>query len=67
MKIEVEILGRERVSIEVDEGLSLKKIAEKLGIRKNEYIPVVNGRIVTWDYIVDEEVSLRLVPVVSGG
>jgi len=67
MKIQVEILGREMRELDIDRGATLKEIAEKMGIRKNEYIPVVNGRIVTWDYIVDGKVDIKLVPVVSGG
>lgn len=67
MKIEVEILGRWTKIIEVDKGSRLGDIADKIGIRKNEYIPVIDGRVVTWDYRIDEASKIRLVPVVSGG
>ena len=67
MKIQVEVLGRETKTVDVDRGSTLKDVAEKLGLRKNEYIPVVDGKVVTWDYRIDDEVKIRLVPVVSGG
>ena len=67
MKIQVEVLGRETKTVDVDRGSTLKDVAEKLGLRKNEYIPVVDDKVVTWDYRIDDEVKIRLVPVVSGG
>ena len=67
MKIQVEVLGRETKTVDIDRGNTLKDVAEKLGLRKNEYIPVVDGKVVTWDYRIDDEVKIRLVPVVSGG
>ncbi len=67
MKIQVEVLGRETKTVDVDRGSTLKDVAEKLGLRKNEYIPVVDDKVVTWDYRIDDEVNIRLVPVVSGG
>ncbi len=67
MKIQVEVLGREKRLVEVYRGITLEELAEKLGLRKNEYIPVVDDKIVTWDYKIFKVVNVKLVPVVSGG
>jgi len=62
----VEVVGR-GISREVEPGKRLDEVARELGLRTVEYIPVVNDRVVTWDYILRPGDKARLLPVVSGG
>ena len=67
MKVTIEILGRGIKEIEISDKKSLKDIAKILGVKTVEYIPSVDGRITTWDYIVNTDAKIKLIPVVSGG
>ncbi len=62
----IEVVGR-GISRDVPPGRSLGEAVKELGLRTVEYIPVVNGRVVTWDYVLRPGDEARLLPVVSGG
>ena len=65
--IEVEVLGRKKYRIEVQEDMTVEDIAKKIGLRKVEYVPVVNSEVVTWSHRIKPSDKIRFVPVVSGG
>jgi len=62
----LEIVGRDS-RLYIDPGETLREVANRLGIKTVEYIPTVNGEVVTWDYKVSEEDKVKLIPVISGG
>ncbi len=62
----IEVVGR-GIEGEVEPGRRLGDVVKELGLRTVEYIPVVNGRVVTWEYMLRPGDRARLLPVVSGG
>ena len=67
MRVEVEVLGRGKRVLELEGEARLGDVAEILGLRRVEYVPWVNGRIVTWDYRVSDGDEIKFIPVISGG
>lgn len=47
--------------------ISIRRLFKMLNLLLEEYIVIVNGRIVTEDYIVKDGDEIVLYPVVSGG
>ncbi|NPA86645.1 MAG: MoaD/ThiS family protein [Candidatus Diapherotrites archaeon] len=66
MKVRWRILGGAWKEEDWEEA-PLEKIMLKLGLSPEEYIPSVNGKVVTPDYIPKEGDEITFVPVVSGG
>ncbi len=62
MKVEVD--GK---IISVDKAPTVLRLLEKLSINKESYLVVVNERLVTEDHRLENNDSIRLVRVVSGG
>jgi len=48
-------------------GMCVGELLKKLGLLVEEYIVVVNGRVVTEDYVLRDGDEVKLYPVVSGG
>ena len=67
MRVEVEVLGRDKKVLEISEGHTLGDIARIINIRRVEYVPSVNNKIVTWEYKVRDGDIVKFIPVVSGG
>ncbi len=62
MKVECD--GR---TIEYNKPMQIYKLMEHLSINRETYLAVVNDRLVTEDYKVDENDSVKFIKVVSGG
>ncbi len=54
-------------SVNVGEGATVKDVMEKLGLLLDEYVPVLNGEVVTELDAVKEGDRLEFVRVWSGG
>jgi sulfur carrier protein ThiS len=52
---------------EIEPGRSIDELLREENLSPEEYVPSVNGKVVTTDYILKEGDELTLVPVVSGG
>ncbi|HOV89889.1 MAG TPA: MoaD/ThiS family protein [Syntrophorhabdaceae bacterium] len=62
--MKVEIDGK---VIIVEKAPTVLRLLEKLSINKESYLVIVNERLVTEDHRIENEDSIRLVKVVSGG
>jgi len=62
--VKVEIDGK---VIIVEKAPTVLRLLEKLSINKESYLVIVNERLVTEDHRIENEDSIRLVKVVSGG
>ena len=66
MKVKVLLNGKERV-VEVNEGASIEDVMESLGINSEEYLAVVNGKVVPDNMKVKDGMVIKLIRVVTGG
>ncbi len=66
MKVKWRVLGGSWKEDEWKEE-PLDTIMRKLGLSPEEYVPSVNGKVVTTDYTPKEGDEITFVPVVSGG
>ncbi|MCX8110378.1 MAG: MoaD/ThiS family protein [Syntrophorhabdaceae bacterium] len=60
----VEIDGK---TIAVEKVPNVMRLMEKLSINKEAYLVIVNDRLVTEDYRLNKDDSVKLIKVVSGG
>lgn len=66
MAIRIRVANGTVKEISLDK-ISIRRLFKMLNLLLEEYIVVVNGRIVTEDYIVKDGDEIVLYPVVSGG
>lgn len=66
MAIRIRVANGTVKEISLDK-ISIGRLFKMLNLLLEEYIVVVNGRIVTEDYIVKDGDEIVLYPVVSGG
>ncbi|MBN1287772.1 MAG: MoaD/ThiS family protein [Anaerolineae bacterium] len=52
---------------EVEPGMTIRSAVLKCGLLPEAVLPVVNGKLVTGDYIIQEADAIKLVSVISGG
>ncbi len=66
MKIRWRILGGNWKEVETG-AKTMTEFMRELSISPEEYLPSVNGKLVTEDYKIKEGDEIQFVPVVSGG
>ncbi len=66
MKVKVLLEGKEKV-IEINEGATIEDVMEKLGVNPEEYLAVVGGEVVPDNMQVKDNISIKLIKVVTGG
>lgn len=52
---------------EVRAGMTVRDAIFKCGLQPEAVLPVVNGELVTGDYLIKEDDKIKLVAVISGG
>ncbi|MBC7110066.1 MAG: MoaD/ThiS family protein [Archaeoglobi archaeon] len=65
MKIEVSV-GREKKTVEIDDGASFEELLISLNLNPEEYIVLVNGKPIPAEEKVREG-EIKILKVVSGG
>lgn len=60
-------VGEKEIEIEVGKGKRIKEIMDELGLILDEYVPILNGEVVTELEEVREGDKLEFVRVWSGG
>lgn len=54
--------------VDVSENITIEGLIVKLGIDKEMVMNVVkDGKLLSWDYIIEEEDKLQILPFISGG
>ena len=47
--------------------LKVKELMKNLNLSSEEFLVVVNGKLVTEDEVIPEDAEVKIIPVVSGG
>jgi len=47
--------------------LKVKELMKNLNLNSEEFLVVVNGKLVTEDEVIPEDAEVKIIPVVSGG
>lgn len=63
----VEVVRKGSQRVKVRKGARVEDIVKLLGLNTEEYVAVLDGRVVPDDELVVEPSKLKLIPVVSGG
>lgn len=66
MKVKILLKDKEKL-VEVDEGGTIEDVMEKLGINPEEYLAVVEGKIVPDNMKVKDNMLIKMIKVVTGG
>ncbi|TEB16399.1 ThiS family protein [Pelotomaculum sp. FP] len=60
--------GKKWVEIDVKQGATIDNLLEQFGLNRDNVMNVVKkGNICKWDYIIQENDELELLPVIFGG
>ena len=60
-------MGEETVDVEMAEGTTVAEVYAKLKVLREEYVPVVDGRVVSDCDILEDGDELLLIKAFSGG
>jgi molybdopterin converting factor small subunit len=76
MKISVRAYGllqeaikdKKWVTLDLEQGATVIELLDKLGLQRDSVMNVVNqGKICAWDYVIQEDDKLELIPIISAG
>jgi molybdopterin converting factor small subunit len=76
MKISVRAYGllqeaikdKKWVTLDLEQGATVIELLDKLGLQRDSVMNVVNqGKICAWDYVIQDDDKLELIPIISAG
>jgi len=67
IELTVVVLRRGSHKLKLPKGTKVEEAIKALGLNPVEYVAVLDGRIVPEDEPIESGITLKLIPVVSGG